>query len=244
MARSREKSESATLDEPRKGSRIIPILLLVVIAVLFLRQLTAPELKAWQSSIGDWTWTWEWSWSWLWEQINYTLDDIPNFIAAQWKVIWTVFLWSLIPGVAGLFYRRSFGRWFALAFVTLYAINRLAPSLPADTFGSLVGDQVSKLHRPYDYYLAIEGLLILLLLAFRLSWRKWRLVDIVFIFEPIWAGLMLLGRFLGWGSHWVFGKLNSVRGWLFLPLKPIGLAIGLGKKKALSWANLHFEVSA
>jgi hypothetical protein len=105
-------------------------------------------------------------------------------------------LFSLIPGVAGLIYRRSFWAWFLASFAILVGINA------SGVFGKLTSANVMPLSGSIFYFLASQ--LGLLLLAFRLrrhaqsvsfklspQVHNWGLTGILAI-----IGLLC---FLGWG---------------------------------------------
>lgn len=124
--------------------------------------------------------------------------DFPAIITSVLNTVWQLSLYALIPGLAGLFYRRNFLSWFLASFVLLLAINA------SGVFGSLT-TATAKDAMPISgkilFFLISQ--IIILLLAFRLrrhaqgfefirpSLQNWTLRVV----------LILIGVacFMGWG---------------------------------------------
>ncbi|MGL4396180.1 MAG: phospholipase effector Tle1 domain-containing protein [Hyphomicrobium sp.] len=86
--------------------------------------------------------------------------DFPAIIRSVISTAWQLSLYSIIPGLAGLIYRRNFFGWFLASFVILLGINATG------VFGSIAtGDE----HMPISggLFLFVVSQIAILLLAFR-----------------------------------------------------------------------------
>jgi hypothetical protein len=149
-------------DNVRKGSRIVPLLLLMLAVLIFSSYFGPPEgttaAHGFLFSAADIA-------KELAELRQNIAADVPKFILSQITNVLVVALFSLIPGVVGLIYRRAFWRWFLASFVILFFINW---SLLASGLLFRGHDYALDLKNPYENYLWVEVLLIQLLIAFRL----------------------------------------------------------------------------
>ena len=92
------------------------------------------------------------------------VGDVPHFIQSQMKTFVVLTLFALLPGIAGLIYRRAFWRWFLLAFAFLFLATWGFARMDWDYPGKADAD---KLEYPYGYYLWVEVFALQLLIAFR-----------------------------------------------------------------------------
>jgi hypothetical protein len=97
---------------------------------------------------------------------RWVADDAPKVIRFQLQTLWVLALLASIPGLAGLIFRRSFGRWFLVAFAILFAVNWTAFALGLGGVGAALA---TELKNPHSFYLWIEAGLLLLVLTFRLQ---------------------------------------------------------------------------
>jgi hypothetical protein len=145
----------------RKGSRIVPLLLLLLAVLIFSSYFGPPEgttaAHGFLFSAAD-----------IAKELAKLREDIaadvPKVIASQITNVLVVALFSLIPGVVGLIYRRAFWLWFLASFVILFLINW---SWLASGLLFRGHDYALNLENPYENYLWVEVLLIQLLIAFR-----------------------------------------------------------------------------
>lgn len=93
------------------------------------------------------------------------VDGVRYFIQSQIKTFLGLTLFALIPGVAGLIYRRAFWRWFLAAFAFLFLVNYWFATMDWNYPGK---EDADKLEISYGFYLWIELLSVQLLIAFRL----------------------------------------------------------------------------
>ncbi len=126
------------------------------------------------------------------------MNDLPVFIWWQMVVAATIFLYALFPGLAGMFYRRSFGRWFWFAVVVLFAIEWTFMASSSEASGEGIGYTIKeRLNAPPAFYAYLLGIFLgLLLIArvrthnlFRSPWRKTRKgtrKNIVICFDGSW----------------------------------------------------------
>ena len=86
--------------------------------------------------------------------------DFPTIIKSAFDTVWQLSLYSLIPGLAGLIYRRNFLAWFMASFVLLLGINA------SGVFGSLTtGEEPMPVSG--ELFIFLVSQLVILLLAFR-----------------------------------------------------------------------------
>ncbi len=97
---------------------------------------------------------------------RWVADDAPKVVRFQLQTVWVLALLATIPGLAGLIFRRSFGRWFLAAFAILFAVNWGAFALG---LGGVGAGLAAQLKNPLSFYLWIQAGLLLLVLAFRLQ---------------------------------------------------------------------------
>ena len=187
-------------DIMRKGSRIIPLLLLLLAVLIFFSYFNMPKegpADGFSAQIAKA----------LAELRGHIAENFPKVVASQMWTVAVLALYSLIPGVVGLIYRRAFWWWFLASFAILSLINwsLLASGMlfPGDRFSLTLKD-------PNDYYsyLWFEVLLIQLLIAFRLRRHSAVAVDarakrISFIV----AGILVLSA-IGWLVYRPFAWLE------------------------------------
>lgn len=92
--------------------------------------------------------------------LDQLVSDFGVIVRSFATTVLQIGLYSLIPGVAGLIYRRNFGLWFAASFATLLAINA------SGLFGSLTSAQPMKLSGTIFFFIVTQ--IIVLVLAYRL----------------------------------------------------------------------------
>jgi uncharacterized protein (DUF2235 family) len=193
----------------KRGSRIIPFLLLLLAAILFVvlsfqegeKQLIAnfglenearifdstyrdrrdltPEEKLTRAAeekevtrkirerVGDAVLTRDWNFLLLKFFLPAAKTYLDQLVHDFWSITKTIFhatwqlvLYALIPGIAGLIYRRRFWAWFLISLATLLAID------VSGVFGSLFGGE--SLPRTGRVFFFVVFNLVLLLLAHRL----------------------------------------------------------------------------
>ena len=88
-------------------------------------------------------------------------DDFKQIVASVAGTIWTLALYSLGPGLAGLIYRRQFAIWFLGSFAVLMAINA------SGLFPSLAGS-AETMPESGQLLVFLLSQFVILLLAFRL----------------------------------------------------------------------------
>jgi hypothetical protein len=126
---------------------------------------------------------------------RYFVADIPVFLRSQAWTVWILGLFALIPGLAGLIFRRAFRNWFVATFVILFSINVVAA---VKGWGHVGASMTGGLIQPYGDYVWVETLLILLVLAFRLQRHSAAALDArTRRFNVVLAGLLTVAA-LGW----------------------------------------------
>jgi len=124
-------------------------------------------------------------------------NDFPLVLKAQIKTIGVLFLYSLVPGLFGLIYRRAFWKWFGIAFAVLYAIQW---GFVASGAGSITPEVEKNLHQQWTElaFLYLEVLFILWLLVFRLRRHSAAAIDpATRRINIIWA-VTLIMLAIGW----------------------------------------------
>lgn len=133
--------------------------------------------------------------------------DFPNIFWSVLNTIWQLSLFSLIPGLAGLIYRRNFLTWFLVSFTILLGINA------SGIFGSLtIGEEPMPESGAFFFFIASQ--IAILLLAFRLRRHaqgsellppKWhnRLLKAVLVFVGI-------ACVMGWGPGYRSGNAKEM----------------------------------
>jgi uncharacterized protein (DUF2235 family) len=131
----------------KKGSRIIPLLLMAVMIVLFIsdhmKGLSGPAFGALLASKAP-----------VAEMImggvktaviEFFRAFAGNFRSVVKGTLYTVgvlSLYALVPGIAGLIYRRSFWRWFLIGFVVLYGVASMFSPRDVGVLGLISGTEV------------------------------------------------------------------------------------------------------
>ena len=105
---------------------------------------------------------------------RWVVEDVPKFVRLQFRTVWVLTLFALIPGLAGLIFRRSFTKWFLGTLAVLFLVNWLSY---ARGWGFIGAESVGALRYPYGFYLWIEVALVLVVLMFRLQRHSAALVD-------------------------------------------------------------------
>jgi uncharacterized protein (DUF2235 family) len=134
------------------------------------------------------------------------VTGVPFFIQSQIVAVSVLALLSLLPGFAGLIYRRAFWVWFLAAFAVLFLVNSWFASIDWDYFGKRQADQ---LEIPYGFYLWVEVLSIQLLIAFRLRRHSSVTVDARTKRNGIILAAILI-LLAGGSSFWVFYHLKVI----------------------------------
>ncbi len=133
-------------------------------------------------------------------------QDIPVFIKSQIWTVWVLGLCSLIPGIAGLIYRRAFWKWFLATFAILFFINWTCSNLGWGEIGQSI---TAQLDGRYQFYLWIEGLLILLLVVSGLRRHSGAAIDSQTKTKKLALAGVLILLAGGWAyAIWKFESLN------------------------------------
>jgi uncharacterized protein (DUF2235 family) len=247
----------------KRGSRIIPFLLLLLVTILFVvlsfqegerqlienfglenearifdpkyrdkKDLTAEEktiraaeetevARKIRQKVGDAVLTRDWNFLLLKFFLPAAKTYLDQLVGDFWSITKTIFhatwqlvLYALIPGIAGLIYRRRFWAWFLISLATLLAIDW------SGAFGSLFGGE--SLPRTGRVFFFVLFNLVLLLLAHRLRRHSSGANRV-----PVWLhnGLLIVALVLfalAWIDRW--GPWSSATNdwmWSFLPTKSV-----------------------
>jgi hypothetical protein len=105
---------------------------------------------------------------------RWVATDVPKLLVFQIKTVGVLALCALIPAIAGLIFRRAFWSWFLGAFSVLFLVNWTAHVME---WGGIGAELAGQLEISYGFYLWIEVLLVLVVLAFRLERHSAAMVD-------------------------------------------------------------------
>ena len=135
---------------------------------------------------------------WLEQLIS---KDFPAIAENIFDTIWKLALYALIPGLAGLIYRRNFMAWFLAAFITLLAINA------SGKLGSLTTAEPMPGSGWLFFFLLLQ--IVILLLAYRLrrhsqgfNWVSPRIYNWGLTALLVFVGIAC---WMGWGPGYVRG---------------------------------------
>ena len=158
----------------KKGSRVIPLLLLVTMVVLFVSdhfsglsgntagQIIASKLPNAEKAI-------ELLKGGTAEFFHGFSNEFRAIVKGTLLTIGTLSLYALVPGLAGMIYRRSFWRYFLGGFLALYVIASVFSPKSKGVLGLVTGaDAAAEGSGMQSIVFFIVSQLILLLLAFRL----------------------------------------------------------------------------
>jgi Uncharacterized alpha/beta hydrolase domain (DUF2235) len=240
--RSQENLEILAQMGIRKGSRIGPLLLLLLVAVLFIVLSLQDGLEQLVSNLGlqappnasrkelkELLNTSKWDkateafarsdWNFLIGKIGLPIAkafledlvvDFWGIAKSMFHATWQMILYSLVPGLAGLIYRKSFWAWFLVSFAVLLAINA------SGLFGSLSAQ--SSVPESTDIFLFVALNLVVLLLANRLRRHSSSIS-----FAPAWLhngmlAVILVLFAIAWGRGWgPWSPSTNEWMWSFLP---------------------------
>jgi Uncharacterized alpha/beta hydrolase domain (DUF2235) len=137
--------------------------------------------------------------------LDQLLTDFATIARSCITTILQLSLFSLLPGIAGLIYRRRFALWFLVSFVVLFAINS------SGWFGSLTSAQPMPGSGAFFFF--IFGQVVLLALAYRLR-RHAKSLNLLPPKVHNWAltGLLTFIGFAcwqGWGPGHVVGTTQT-----------------------------------
>jgi hypothetical protein len=161
----------------RKGSRIIPLLLLAAMVILFIsdyhKSMTGPEVgQVLTSKLPNAEKVAVIAKSLTGELFASFSDNVRAVVKGTALTAGILALYALVPGIAGMIYRRSFWRYFLAGFVILYAISSVFSSRSQGVLGFVSGVATPGTAGAGT---GMEGVvffvisqLVLLLLAFRL----------------------------------------------------------------------------
>ena len=93
--------------------------------------------------------------------IDQLVRDMGAIMRSALTTFWQLSLFSLLPGLAGLIYRRNFGRWFLISFAILLAVNA------SGVFGSVTSAAPMPGSGAVFFFLLSQ--IVVLILALRLS---------------------------------------------------------------------------
>ncbi len=209
------RAEARALLTVKTGSRLIPILLLLLIIFLYVvhglrpgKELVAEFLSLPPDEAKNVTMNyllerkyedgeialltsgfefWDYVSKMMFPIAKLAIDEfagnIRQIIVSAFHTGWQLALYSLVPGIAGLVYRRSFLSWFLAAFAILYAIN-------AATAGSIT----SAGQMPFTgaVFFFVLTIVVMLLLANRL--RRYSTAGSGLL--PAWAHNIVLALIL------------------------------------------------
>ncbi len=150
----------------KKGSRVIPLFLLLMVTIAFIRQLdgvTSAFQKVAETQQPNLHFLLNAIRVLIWNVFDTFSTSSMKIITAHLTTIGIISLFAAIPGIAGMIYRRSFWRYFLIAFVLLYSINA------SGWLGRLKGTSmpVDALNTEWHFNFLLSQL-VLLVLAFRL----------------------------------------------------------------------------
>ncbi|MFT5111768.1 MAG: hypothetical protein ACI8P9_001088 [Parasphingorhabdus sp.] len=97
------------------------------------------------------------------------IEEVPqflSFVATQLKFLTTLLALSLIPGIAGMIYRRAFGHWFVSGLFVLFITNWI---FDYSGLGSIEAVLKTEMGWRYSFYFALMALIALLLFKFRVE---------------------------------------------------------------------------
>ncbi len=195
----------------KKGSRIIPLFLLLLVTLLFIRQLEGLTWAAFDDTAIAKQETVEKFLNAIRVLAKNAFDSFGGnavkIVSAQAYAFSVIALFAAVPGVAGLIYRRSFWRYFLFAFVILYSINA------SGWFGKVPGTDIPSNERFSEGVLNfILTQLILFVLAFRLRRHVsgQRLLP-TYLYNGLLAAalLVLVAACINDWPAWVWSSLSS-----------------------------------
>ena len=187
---------------------------------------------------------------------KYWVEETPRFltfVASGLKIFGEIFLIAFIPGIFGMIYRRAFTQWFVGTVILLFSINWWFDFVG---YGSMSAALKEDLGGLYDYYYAILGFVILIIVKTRVkrevsaqtrifSGQKWKaqLTGITFIaIGAIWLYIIssdwLCGiGFIGKCSPYFEASSQGSWGW-FLATQLEGVMLFW----LLAWRSLRNQV--
>jgi len=138
--------------------------------------------------------------------VELLAQDFVEIISSSFTTLWQLGLYSLIPGLAGLIYRRSFWSWYLATAAILLGINT------SGVFGKLTTANVMPLSGSIFFFVVSQ--IVLLFIAFRL---RRHVQSGAFTLPPrvhnwgLKIALILLGAacYFGWGPGYSSGKKQS-----------------------------------
>lgn len=158
----------------KKGSRMIPLLLLAAMTILFIsdhqKGMSGPEvatilaskLPAQEKALG------------LAKEATLAFfsafsGNFRSLAKGTAVTVGVISLYALLPGIAGLIYRRSFWRYFLAGFVILYAVASVFSTKGRGVLGLIGGVETTEATTGMEgVVFFVISQLVLLLLAFRL----------------------------------------------------------------------------
>ncbi|MEM7426033.1 MAG: DUF2235 domain-containing protein [Pseudomonadota bacterium] len=157
------------------------------------------------------------------ERTRHLAGDIPTVIWSQIFIIGVLILYALVPGLAGMIYRRAFAPWFAGSFAALYLIQWFAQVYG---IGSLTSHILDGLERDEHEAIVvlIEVMLLLVLCFFRLRRHSAALIDA----RTKRKNFLIAGGLLGAAAIWSYMSLSKeVSWWEFAGISSLLLVGGL-----------------
>jgi hypothetical protein len=140
--------------------------------------------------------------------VDQMIADFGGIARSTLHVAWQIALYSLVPGIAGLIYRRNFWAWFLISFATLFAVVALGG------FGTYSGEETMPLSRVVFVFIASQLLILLLVNRLRRSSSSVGRIP-PRLFNGLLA-LLLLGVavacYFGWGPGYQAGGSEAVVG--------------------------------
>ena len=110
------------------------------------------------------------------------IGTLPNHAATVGWIVVTAAAFSLLPGLAGLIYRRSFGRWFAISFILMIAVpawSKVGSNIKK--ISSVDADGADGVPSTETLFILLVSLMVALLLSHRLRrYTSSNLIDLPF----------------------------------------------------------------
>ncbi len=199
----------------KRGSRVIPALLLAITLVAFIAyELIPEELADGAGQKKGFVWILFGAFA---EWARQITNDFPVVLKSQFFTVSILALYALIPGVFGLIYRRAFTAWFVVSFALLYLVQWVARVYGV---GSLTPHILLDLENK-DHEAAVQFVQVLLLvglLFFRLRRHSSAAIDGRTKMKNALMAVVLIAVAAGWAylsssdrvTWWEFGAIASL----------------------------------
>lgn len=149
--------------------------------------------------------------------IKAYLDAFWAALLLYWKStllsIATIALFAVIPGFAGLVYRRAFWTWFGVAFTGLVIINAISTSLGRLAAPKTVDPELQLVDAAADLSIFVLAQVAVLLLAFRLKRHTSRMPLISKVVAPKTFNRILFWALVALAAEMIFNVLGTKPFW-------------------------------